>query len=201
MTTTKKLVIAVLALSLVLACTLGGTLAWLTATSGTVTNTFTYGEIEIELWENTVDNTGALTTTKDTDGLLYEKIVPGDEINKNPTVTVNAGSEKCYVYVLIENQLGTAATHNIDTTKWTKIGDRDTKVLYRYNGIVDATSEAQNLPVFTTLTFSGTLDNDDVAALAGKNVVISAYAHQEDNTDVDTANTAAIAWAGVTAIS
>lgn len=43
--------IALLALVLVVGCVAGGTVAWLVATTDTVTNTFTYGKIDITLTE------------------------------------------------------------------------------------------------------------------------------------------------------
>ncbi len=45
--------IALLALVLVIGCVAGGTVAWLVATTDTVTNTFTYGKINIALAETT----------------------------------------------------------------------------------------------------------------------------------------------------
>ena len=189
MTTNKKLVIAVVALSLALLCAIGGTLAFLVAQSNVVTNTFTYGTITLELSEN---------NKADKDGLEFTNVVPGDELDKDPVVTVVEGSEACYVYVLIDNQLGTAATYDIDNT-WTKVGESGTKVLYRYASVVDATKAAKDLAVFTKLTFESNLVKADVDSLADKDVVISAYAHQSDNTDQATADNAAIAWAGVTA--
>lgn len=190
MTTNKKLVIAIVALSLAFVCVIGGTLAFLVAESNVVTNTFTYGTITLELSEN---------NKTDKDGLEYTNIVPGDELDKDPVITVVEGSEACYVYVLIDNQLGDAATYNIGST-WIKVGESDTKVLYRYNEIVEATNEDKDLEVFTKLTFVDELVKDDVDELAGKNVVISAYAHQSENIDdVTVANTEAIAWAKVTA--
>ena len=200
MTTTKKLVIAVIALSLALICAIGGTLAFLVAKTDPVTNTFTYGEITISLWENVLDEDGNVTDVKDYDGIEYGKIVPGDEVNKNPTVTVSEGSEPCYVYVLIENQLGDAASYDIDASKWEEIGESGNKRLYRYrvgDGIVNAADADKNLEVFGKLEFSSNLDKDAIGALAGKNVVISAYAHQADNTTVDFANEEAIEWAEV----
>lgn len=194
MTTTKKLAIAVFALSLALVCAIGGTLAFLVADTEPVTNTFTYGEISISLWENVLDENGDVTGTKDYDGIEYGKIVPGDVVNKNPTVTVTERSEACYVYVLIDNQLGEAASYNI-ADKWTEVGTRDTKILYRYSDVVDATASAKDLAVFTTLTFENTLTKDEVAALKDMNVVISAYAHQSKHVNEGDADTEAIAWA------
>ena len=190
MTTNKKLVIAVVALSLALLCAIGGTLAFLVAQSNVVTNTFTYGTITLELSEN---------NKADKDGLEFTNVVPGDELDKDPVITVVEGSETCYVYVLIDNQLGDAATYNIGLA-WIKVGESGTKVLYRYNEIVDATDADKDLEVFTKLNFADDLVKDDVDDLVGKNVVISAYAHQAENIDdVTVADTSAIAWAGVTA--
>lgn len=191
MNTTKKLTIAVVALALSLVLVVGGTLAFLVAQSDVVTNTFTYGEITITLTETEGTDLGNGKRE-------FGKIIPGDAVNKNPVVTVVAGSEKCHVYVLIDNQLGNDATYNIGS-EWTKVEEDDTKVLYRYKDEVDATSEAQELPVFTVLTFADDLEKKDLDALANKNVVISAYAHQSENIDnVTVADNAAIAWAEVT---
>ena len=194
MTTTKKLTIAVIALSLILVGVVGGTLAWLSATSETVTNTFTYGNITIKLTETGGEDKG---TSRE-----FARIVPGAAVDKKPTVTVNEGSEKCYVYVLIDNQFGTDATYDIDASKWEKISTDGTKVLYRYtigsDNIVDAFSADQVLPVFTKLTFSSDLTKAHLDAFAtppAKVVTIQAYAHQADNTTQDVADDAAKAWA------
>lgn len=192
MTTTKKLVITVVALSLALVCVIGGTLAFLVATSNTVTNTFTYGQIELKLWEEGKSNET---------GKAYTNVVPGQELLKDPVVTVLQGSEKCYVYVLIDNQLGDAASYNIAETAWTEVGTSGTKILYRYNTVVDAKDSAQDLAVFTKLTFEDDLTKENVAELKGKNVVLTAYAHQAAETEEDVANDAAIKWANVTAVT
>ena len=186
MTTNKKLVVAVIALSLALVCVVGATLAYLVAQSNVVTNTFTYGEISLELAE---------ANKTDKDGLTFTGVVPGDQINKDPTVTVVKGSEPCYVYVLIENQLGAAATYNIDNATWEQVETFQNAVLYRYNRIVDATTEAKDLPVFTLMNFANTLTKEDVAALKDKNVIITAYAHQSQHTSVAEANKSAAIWA------
>ncbi len=86
MTTNKKLVIAVVALSLALLCAIGGTLAFLVAQSNVVTNTFTYGDINIDLSES--EN-------------LNLKMIPGNTITKDPTVTVLKDSEACWLFVEI----------------------------------------------------------------------------------------------------
>lgn len=83
----KKTLTMVLAFALIFALGIGATLAWLTATSGEVKNTFTTSDINIELAEG-----------KD----LNLKMVPGHTITKDPKVTVKAGSEDCYLFVKVE---------------------------------------------------------------------------------------------------
>jgi hypothetical protein len=63
----------------------GGSIAWLVDSTDTVTNTFTAGDINIALAETQ----------------SAFKMVPGNEIAKDPTVTVKAGSEKCWLFVKV----------------------------------------------------------------------------------------------------
>lgn len=80
-------------LALVLACIvcvgigIGGTLAWLTANSTPVVNTFTTSDIGVELAEG--DN-------------LDLKMIPGWTITKDPKAKVTVGSEDCYLFVKVE---------------------------------------------------------------------------------------------------
>lgn len=176
-----------LALVLVVAvASVGGTIAWLTATTETVTNTFTTSDISIELAETT--------------GASY-KIVPGATVNKDPKATVKSGSEKCYLYVKITNNLvlsnNTVATYNIDTTNWTLVGESGNTKLYCYNGIVDASSGDVVKPIFTQVTYADTITKDNMTDLANKTIVLQAYAHQSDHTTKEVADAAAKAWAGI----
>ena len=82
----KKLLIPIMILILVIGA-VGGTLAWLTDKTDPVTNTFTVGNVDITLAETT--------------GKTY-KMVPGQTITKYPKVTVEAGSEECWLFVKIE---------------------------------------------------------------------------------------------------
>ena len=86
-TVSVKAFVAILALVLALGCAAGGTFAWLVATTDTVTNTFTYGDINITLAETT--------------GNSYT-IIPGVDISKDPKVTVSANSEDCWLFVKVE---------------------------------------------------------------------------------------------------
>ena len=82
----KKTLALLLALVLVFGAAVGGTIAYLTDTTGPVTNTFTVGNINIDLAETATDF----------------KMVPGCDITKDPKVTVVANSEACWLFVRID---------------------------------------------------------------------------------------------------
>lgn len=186
----KKLTMVLVAIILVMCCTIGGTLAYLTAKSDPVTNTFTVGNITIELKEHELGADGELTTTV-TDKNTY-KIIPGATQPKDPFVTVKSGSEKCYVYVCIENQLGTNLTYDIDTADWTPVATSGNKALYRFKTEINAATADVTETVFTTVTYSGAITETTIGDLEGKKVIINAYAHQSENiTGVSVADTEA----------
>lgn len=89
-TNKKLLIVTIAALVLAIACVVG-TVAYLTATTEKITNTFTYGKIKIEL--------------KETTGTEY-KIVPNTTISKDPKVSVLADSDACWLYVKVEKSEG-----------------------------------------------------------------------------------------------
>lgn len=93
----KKAWVSLVAVVLVLCCAVGGTLAWLTAQSNNVVNTFTPSNISIGLEE---------TTGKD------YKMIPGWTIDKNPKAWVEDGSEECYLFVKL-----VWANNTFDTNK------------------------------------------------------------------------------------
>ena len=104
-----KLVVAMLAVTLLIGCAIGGTVAWLTAKTEAVVNTFTYGNINITLTENKPANRQA-------------KIIPGVDIEKDPKVTVKASSEDCWLFVKVEEAgtfVANKVTYSIDTD-WTQ---------------------------------------------------------------------------------
>ena len=91
----KKSFMTVLALVLVLSVAVSGVVAWLTDKTGTVTNTFTVGDINIELKEN-----GAAFSV-DGNATKEYKLMPGVDLEKDPKVTVKAGSEACWLFVKV----------------------------------------------------------------------------------------------------
>ncbi len=126
----KKTFVLLLALVLIAGAAVGGTLAWLTDTTDAVQNTFTTSDIDITLAETTTEY----------------KMVPGCTIEKDPKVTVIAGSEKCYLFVKIEelNKFSDFMTYDMavnsdGTAIWTAL----TGVNGVYYRVVDASNEDQ----------------------------------------------------------
>lgn len=109
----RKLIIA-LALCLALALGIGGTMAYLTATTTAVVNTFTIGNVGLTLAET--------KGTEDADGNHQFKMVPGNTIDKDPTVTVTAGSEACWLFVKLvkANGFDTYLTYDM-ADGWTEL--------------------------------------------------------------------------------
>lgn len=89
----KKGLALVLALTLLVVGVVAGTLAWLTAKSDTVVNTFTTSDIEVKLEE-----TKGTTVT----GGKEFKMIPGYELEKDPKAWVVEGSEDCYLFVKLD---------------------------------------------------------------------------------------------------
>ena len=176
----KKTLTVLLALVLVIAMSVAGTMAYLTSTD-TVTNTFTVGNVAITLDEAPVDANGAATNGARVKENTY-KLIPGHTYDKDPTVHVAAGSEDCWLFVKVTNEITAieADTNKVAsqmTTKGWTLEDA-TNNIYSYNRTVSA---GENIPVFTNFTVSGTVDNTTLAGYANKTIVVKAYAVQADN--------------------
>ncbi len=168
--------IALLALVLVIGCVAGGTVAWLVATSDTVTNTFTYGKINIDLTETT--------------GTSY-KIIPGTNIAKDPKVTVAADSEACWLFVKVE-ETGTFVADKVTyaiANGWTQ-GDGTeipSNVYYREVSAEDAKTGVNYYVLAGNATYpngvitvSETLTKENIPT-ANPTLKITAYAVQQEN--------------------
>lgn len=152
----KRSVAIVLSLVLVFCCAVGGVLAWLTAKTDPVVNTFTVGNIDISLTEGV--DVGS-------DGKESFKMVPGNTITKDPKVTVEAGSEACWLFVKVKESenLSEFIEYSVNTAEkeWTQLKDDDGKnvkgVYYRQ---VDADTAAKGA------TYN-VLSNDQVTVKEG----------------------------------
>ena len=93
---TKKTAILALTVLLVIGTVVSGTMAWLIARTEPVVNTFTYGDINLDLDESdTGDGDNDPRTNK------YE-MLPGARISKDPKVTVEADSVDAWLFVKLD---------------------------------------------------------------------------------------------------
>ena len=174
----KKTFVLLLALVLIAGAAVGGTLAWLTAKSDAVVNTFTTSDITVKL--------------KETTGTSY-KMVPGCELEKNPKAWVVAGSEDCYLFVKLDWANNTYTSG--ETTKnyldwaiaegWTLVPG-ETNVYYRIVTSAQMSSDdggTNAYPVLAgnTVTVSGEITKEQMNAFTEDNLpklTITAYATQ-----------------------
>ena len=185
----SKMFVMMLALVLVFGCAVGGTIAWLTAETAPVVNTFTYGDINIELFEhNYIASSNTLGSTE-VDKVDDYTIIPGVNLPKDPTVRVKAKSEACWLFVRVE-QTGTfvkdKVTYSVKTGTdgWTQLTDKDGKtvegVYYREVGAVAQNTEFKIL-TNDQVTVSDTLTKNDIKDITGNQVLkFTAYAVQKD---------------------
>ena len=184
-----KTMFMILAVVLIVGISVGGTLAWLTDTTESVTNTFTVGDINITLTE-----TGAMDNAKN------YTFVPGDKLAKDPIVTVTAGSESCYLFVKVKDVNNTLPTTDsaekiIDwsiASGWTAVGGH---AGYWYRE-VNSSANAQEFAVLAddviktdnlkgSVSVSTKVTKEMVASLKTNppQIIITAAAVQKDNID------------------
>ena len=181
----KKKIALLMAMVMLFGMTVAGTLAWLQATSAPVVNTFTEGKITIDLNESVHEGTG---TTK---ANAY-KVVPGNKYVKDPVVTVESGSEPCWVFVEIVES-GNAFDNDkyiqyaINTTDWTKVTDT-TRNVYYYKEVVNALSGdvVMTSTVLATvdgknITINPNITESDMAAATAATITFNAFAVQSAN--------------------
>ena len=179
-TVSSRTFIMLLALVLVIGVAAGSTVAWLTAKTDSVVNTFTYGDINITLAETT--------------GNSY-KIIPGKDISKDPKVTVKDGSEACWLFVKVEKEgdfVENKVTYEI-ADGWNALTGVD-GVYYREVGAVTADTDFAVIKD-NRITVSDQLTKAEVNSITTQpTLTFTAYAVQQDGI-----NDAATAWAKVNA--
>lgn len=173
---------------------IGGTIAWLTAQTSEVKNTFTTAGIEITLSET-------MNTDSDNDGKNDKweaQLVPGKEYAKNPVVAVDGTVTNVDVYLFVKfeetknpSDYLTYTSTLTEANGW-KLVDDQTNVWYREVKATDTVKswellEGNKVTVKNTLTEAETDDT-------GIEMTYTAYAIQSANT-----GSAAEAWAKISA--
>ena len=156
MKTRTKVLLLTLCAALLVCATVLATMAFLTDTAE-VKNTFTVGNVDITLDEAKVTVYGKADGTDRVIENDY-KLIPGKTYTKDPTVTVATGSEDCYLFVKVENDIANAliSTSTNDTkTIADQMEDNGWTLLSGSSNIYyqqDAKKADDKVPVFSTFT-------------------------------------------------
>lgn len=178
----KRSIALLLAVVLLVVCAVGGTIAWLTASSGSVTNTFTVGNVKVELKETT-----------DT-----FKMVPGFDIAKDPKAKVLSGSEECWLFVKLDesSNLDDFITYTV-ADGWYAVTGADG--VYAREVTTANIGTAYSVLAGDKVSVKDTVTNEDMATLTAQTypkLTVTAYAVQLYKSE-GVKFTAAEAWAKI----
>lgn len=185
----KNVLMMALSLALVAVIAVGGTLAYLSAQSDVVTNTFTTtNKIAMNLKEHKVVD--GSSTSELVNSNSYADVVPLVAYPKDPSVQLTSvPTGGAYVFMAVKG-LGTTgdftATAAFDTTNWKKISEGDGQnglYVYIANEVAatvdDSQSGDERMPaLFTTVNF----DYDNNATGNPSTIEVVAFAAQAENT-------------------
>ena len=183
----SKSIILALSFALVLALVVGTTYAWLTSKTTLLSNTFTYGDIQLSIIESdTNDGDEDLTTNS-------YVIMPGADIKKDTKVVVDKNSEDCYLFIKIEktNDFDKYMTYSLEDN-WKKVKNQNDV----YYIEVKKEKEEQTFSVLqdNIIKVKPELTYNDIRNIdAYPTMTISAYAVQR-NESMDAINTPEKAW-------
>lgn len=188
----KKIYIIVVSILSICSFLVGTSVAWLSSTTDTVVNTFTYGDINIKIEE---------TDTKDNDNNEFTneyKMLPGNKITKDPKITVLANSEDSYLFVeikesenfkdfmkyeLVEGWTLVEGTENVYVKEVTKSGKDQEFFVLKDNTVT----------VLESVTKAMLNDLDKDGQTNYPTLSFTAYAVQRDS-KIEAIDTAAEAW-------
>lgn len=182
----KALLLSLCAVLLVVASVMG-TMAYLTAKSDEVVNTFTVGKVNITLDEAPVDTNGNVIDGDRRTRNQY-LLVPGQSYTKDPIVHVTAGSENSWIFVEVTNTLasfeaeGNTIAKQISDNHWEAVPNT-TNVYYKeYTG----NGTAIDYPVFGSFKLSDTANKTNGWGTIPP-ITIKAYAVQHSGLTVEEA--------------
>ena len=185
----KNMLIGGMSLALVACISVGATLAYLSDNTGTMTNTFKFGALEVTQKEtdgtNNVFNSGSLT---------YEDLVPGDTVEKEVKISLMDHKVDAYVYVAVKNSNNTLVKYgNGEDTSfvagvasdWKKVESAEGKdyYLYVYTGNTDAAKAVTHFTdsvLFTNAQVQNADAGSDTVG-ADTTIKIASYAIQADH--------------------
>lgn len=171
----KKVLLLLLCAVLLVGASVAGTLAYLTY-EDSAKNTFTVGQVKIDLKEYEVDPQTGKKTDAQVELLEDLEMIPGRVIEKNPFITVDSKSETCWLFVKINNKLGDAVTINgLAENGWAAVAGYDGYYQYAY-----AVSADTVVPVFDSVTCTATKTYAELNDISDKEIEITAFAVQSE---------------------
>lgn len=202
----KKLLIMSVAMVLVCAFAVGMTIAYLTSTDEVV-NTFTVGNVQIQLDEADVDEYGEQLYDSETGSPAPRvkansyKLIPGHTYNKDPMVTVLSGSESSYIKMTVTFSNSaeldaifaptgadlTSIFNGYDRTTWIykgnteNTGNNTRTYEFWYKETVAAPDGNVALDaLFDSITVPGNITYAQLRTIEGMKITVNAYAIQAD---------------------
>ncbi len=160
-----KILALIVATCLVITGVVGGSLAWLMASTETVKNTFTYGDINITLKETDTNE-----DHDDNPNTNTYPMIPGHDLIKDPKVVVEAGSEDNWLFVKVEEYLG--ETLNGKITVGEEEYSFDDYLTYAIAEGWTALDEANHPGVYYREMSKSETDSDPLSVLAGDKVTV-----------------------------
>ena len=201
---TKALLVTLCAVLLVAGSVLG-TLAYLTARTEVVENTFTVGDVQISLDEvvvnpdgTPVDGNGDGSYDREEKGNEYH-LVPGKTYPKDPTVTVKGKSEPSYVRMMVtinciselkaifgkdflpQNYVAGWYPEKWECVSTVENDDNTVTYEFRYHSVVDASGSDADItlePLFTHFTIPGEVDNAQLKTIDALEIAVEGHAIQ-----------------------
>ena len=218
----KRTIALLMAVVMLFGATVGATIAWLTAETENVVNTFTVGDVIIDIDEfdydddsNTEDNGSSINDSSSIeirDKANEYHLIPGKTYRKDPVVRIDAASEDCFLFVKVENNLG-AAEAEFEVGEYNTIRDQmidnnwallEDNIWYLSDGYgniisVDVSEDDLDYPVFQEFKVSetavrGTSSGDD----SDTSVYLGDYATENDQDKIITIKAYAIQSEGLT---
>ena len=181
---TKKLVLSIAAIALVVSTAVVGTFAAFKAADATAAvNTFTFANgIKVDLKETDPNgHIGEATASGSVEsGWSYSNIVPGQDLMKEPKVSKVASFES-YVFVKISGlsaNVSLTKASDITDNGWVAIGSVDAYGNGTYYQTIQANDEEYKV-IFSSVTIA----NDDDIDLANEKITIAVSATQTSGYD------------------
>lgn len=173
----KKLLVLGLCMTMIACISITATLAYFTDKTEVVNNTFTVGNIDIELDEAPVDEDGIEMEGTRVIENEYQ-LFPGSGYDKDPTVHVIANSEDCWLFAKVENGILAIEddySYVNEAGKTITLGTIHDQILANGWVLLETDAEGANYYAYTKIVNKATADQDVVLftnfAITGENLV------------------------------